>query len=685
MHNFDTPIAGHNTKAAQHEYDREWNNTNQREDEYEYEEEYGQQESEGEYEEESENEYENEYENESEAEDHETVLGETAQTELAGELLNVQSEDELDRVVHEVIRRASRRGIDRQVALALAMLLKGFAKKLFRRAGRGPVRGRRGGYHSLNLHNEMAGETFGNETQELNSEDQEFENRRSFIRMAGHAARHAARLPRHHSAAWRARRAMALAARRHAPALWRHRFSHSFSSNIAQRLNTLEDTIRRLTEQLQEQDAATGTPAALHEPEGAPGEMEYENLYGEYEDREDESYEYEEEYEGENYENEYESEEEYENEAYESEAAVSGECECETCSRKKRKKKKRSRTTESENEAYEYEEEYEQEGEYEHEDEYEYEQEDENEFEFEEEFEGESEYEGEDRESTFHESAQMELASELLSVQSEAELDQFLGKLIKKASRFAGKLVKGPLKGMLKSVAKAALPIAGNIIAPGVGGMVGKAASNLFEMEMEGMSAEDREFENAKAFVRFAGNAAKRAAANRRPVNPRLNARRAVARAAKRYAPALLRRRRLQQQQRQRLLNRRRQLAAKRHPQRRRPHPKHRYRKPHWNMANRYNPNQYNPNNYNVNQYGAAAPPAYNPDADQPVQNNNNPFGNDAPLLTQRLSGLENALSMLSERIASMKPAGPKNDQPSDGADANDAGGTAQKDSEYWN
>lgn len=436
MHNFDTPIAGYNAKAAQQEYDREWNNTNQREDEYEYEEEYGQQESEGEYEEESEN----EYENESEAEDRETVLGETAQTELAGELLNVQSEDELDRVVHEVIRRASRRGIDRQVALALAMLLKGFAKKLFRRAGRGPMRGRRGGYHSLNLHNEMAGEVFGNETQELNSEDQEFENRRSFIRMAGHAARHAARLPRHRSAAWRARRAMALAARRHAPGLWRHKFSHSFSSNVAQRLNTLEDTIRRLTEQLQEQDAATGAPTEPHEPEGGPGEMEYENRYGEYEDREDESYEYEEEFEGENYESEYESEEEYEDEAYEaeqyeSEAAVSGECECETCSKKK--KKKRSRTADSEYEAYEYEEEYEQEDEYEHENEYEQEDEHEYEDEFEEEFEGESEYEGEDRESTFHESAQMELASELLAVQSEAELDQFLGKLIKKASRFA--------------------------------------------------------------------------------------------------------------------------------------------------------------------------------------------------------------------------------------------------------
>lgn len=600
MHNFDTPIAGYNHKTIpEQNYDREWNN-NERENEQEFE---------------DEQQYEEEYE--SGPEERETVSGEMEQDELAGELLNVQSEDELDRVVHKAMRRSSQHGIDRQVALALAMLLKGFAKKLFRRAGRKPLSNRHRGFHSFDLNSEVP----GNEAQELNGEDQEFENRRSFIRMAGHAARYASRLPQNRSAAWRARRAMATAVRRHAPGSWQQGFSNPFSTGIARRLDALEHTIRTLTEQLEQQNA-------LPAPQGAPGEMEYENGNEEYE-----SYEHEEEFEDESYapEGEYESGS-YEAEQFENENEVTGECECESCNSKRRK---RRRATDSEDESYEYE------------DEYEYEREDE--------YENEFESESEDHESTFHESAQMELASELLSVQNEDELDQFLGKLIKKAARFAGKLVKGPLTGMLKSVAKVALPIAGNIIAPGVGGQVGKAASNLFELEMEGMSAEDREFENAKAFVRFAGNAARRAAANRRPVNPRQNARRAMTRAAKRYAPALVRRRQ-QQLNRQRVLNRRRQpaqrYANRRHPQRA-------------NTAYRYNTPRH------------AGQPYY-PDANQPLQDTNT-FGNDAPLLTQRLTGLEDALRLLSERISLM---GPVNNQPVDGGNGDV---NTPTDSEYWN
>ena len=64
----------------------------------------------------------------------------------------------------------------------------------------------------------------------------------------------------------------------------------------------------------------------------------------------------------------------------------------------------------------------------------------------------------------FNEGEVMELAAELLEVTNEAELDRFLGKLIKKAGSALGKVVKSPIGqavgGVLKGVAKKALPIA---------------------------------------------------------------------------------------------------------------------------------------------------------------------------------------------------------------------------------
>jgi uncharacterized protein (DUF697 family) len=189
------------------------------------------------------------------------------------------------------------------------------------------------------------------------------------------------------------------------------------------------------------------------------------------------------------------------------------------------------------------------------------------EFEFEtnDEFDGEANYEMEGEishdETTFNEITEMELASELLNIQNEMELDQFIGKLFKRAVGAARNFAKSStgraLGGMLKGLAKKALPIAGkalgSFIAPGIGtaigGALGTAASNLFELELEGLSAEDREFETARAFVRFAGNSAKRATTTR-AANPAAAARTAIVGAAKGYAPGLLAKRGLGGQRR---------------------------------------------------------------------------------------------------------------------------------------
>jgi hypothetical protein len=67
----------------------------------------------------------------------------------------------------------------------------------------------------------------------------------------------------------------------------------------------------------------------------------------------------------------------------------------------------------------------------------------------------------------------------------------------------------------LKPLAKAALSIEGRALGTFVGGPVGgklaSAAGRMFGLELEGLSAEDREFEVARRFVRFASATTKNA------------------------------------------------------------------------------------------------------------------------------------------------------------------------------
>ena len=163
----------------------------------------------------------------------------------------------------------------------------------------------------------------------------------------------------------------------------------------------------------------------------------------------------------------------------------------------------------------------------------------------------EFELEGEtDLESPFEEFEEMEFAAELLSIQSEEELDQFLGKLIKRAGRGLRKIGKvfKPLGGMLKGLAKKALPFVGGALGsfipiPGVGTAVGSAlgsaVSKALEAEFEGMDQGDQEFEMAKRFVRVAGAAAKQAASDGSDADPQTAVKDAVVAAARRHVPSL--------------------------------------------------------------------------------------------------------------------------------------------------
>jgi len=146
----------------------------------------------------------------------------------------------------------------------------------------------------------------------------------------------------------------------------------------------------------------------------------------------------------------------------------------------------------------------------------------------------------------------MELTAELLEITNEAELDRFLGDLIKKAGRAIGTVVKSPIGqavgGVLKGVAKKALPIAGGALGAYFGGPLGakigsglaSAAGNALGLELEALSQEDREFEGGKQFVRFAADTVKNAASAPPSANPRSTAQSAATSAAQKYAPNLL-------------------------------------------------------------------------------------------------------------------------------------------------
>lgn len=118
-----------------------------------------------------------------------------------------------------------------------------------------------------------------------------------------------------------------------------------------------------------------------------------------------------------------------------------------------------------------------------------------------------------------------ELAAELLTVSSEAELEQFFGKIFKTVAKGVSTLAKSPVGkivgGALKQAAKSALPSVGAALGsmipiPGVGtalgGMAGRALAKALELETAGMSAEDSEFEMAKGIVRLATSTAQNVA-----------------------------------------------------------------------------------------------------------------------------------------------------------------------------
>ncbi|UOD30360.1 hypothetical protein INH39_00965 [Massilia violaceinigra] len=154
----------------------------------------------------------------------------------------------------------------------------------------------------------------------------------------------------------------------------------------------------------------------------------------------------------------------------------------------------------------------------------------------------------------FGEQEEIALAMELMSVASEEELEQFLGKMfkgiwkgVKKVGSVIGKVAK-PLGGVLKGLAKTALPFVGKALGsfipiPGVGtmlgGALGSAVAKALEMEAAGLDGEERELDMARRFVRIAGTAAQQAGMAGQGMDPRRAARDAVDAALRCHLPRM--------------------------------------------------------------------------------------------------------------------------------------------------
>ena len=158
---------------------------------------------------------------------------------------------------------------------------------------------------------------------------------------------------------------------------------------------------------------------------------------------------------------------------------------------------------------------------------------------------GESDGEFEDEGNALSEEEEISLAEEMLAISDDRELDQFLGGLLKKARGAIGPV----LKRYIKPLAKKLIPLAatavggyfGGPIGAKLGGKLGSFATTLFEADFESMDPESQEMEVARSFVRFADAAASNAAKTSSSADPSTAARTAIMRAAKTYAPGLLR------------------------------------------------------------------------------------------------------------------------------------------------
>jgi uncharacterized protein (DUF697 family) len=152
------------------------------------------------------------------------VFNESEVMELAGELLEISNEYELDRFLGDLISRAGSalgKAVRSPIGQAVGSLLKGAVKKALPLAGTalgGFVGGPLGAQIGGGLAN-AAGDALGLESETLNSEDREFEGAKNFVKLAADTVKSTLAGDPGGAPLALARAALQEAAQKHAPAL----------------------------------------------------------------------------------------------------------------------------------------------------------------------------------------------------------------------------------------------------------------------------------------------------------------------------------------------------------------------------------------------------------------------------------------------------------------------------------
>lgn len=146
---------------------------------------------------------------------------------------------------------------------------------------------------------------------------------------------------------------------------------------------------------------------------------------------------------------------------------------------------------------------------------------------------------------------EIELAAELLSVSDEQELDEFFGKLLRRGRGRLRSPARRKLKNLLRKGTRRVLPFGGSTLfvddsappdvdqdTPDDGGDPDIDPRQMFGIETEGLSPEDRDLEIARRVVRLADDAAQRLS-DAPSGDATQAARRALLDAAQRHAPGL--------------------------------------------------------------------------------------------------------------------------------------------------
>jgi hypothetical protein len=154
----------------------------------------------------------------------ESVLSEADEIQLAGELLEVTNEAELDRFLGDFIKKVGSvagQVIRSPIGQAVGGVLKGVAKKALPLAG-GAIGGYFGGPLGAKIGSGLAsaaGSALGLEAEQLEQEDREFEGAKQFVRVAADTVKAAAAAPPNADPRAVAQAAAMAAARKFAPAL----------------------------------------------------------------------------------------------------------------------------------------------------------------------------------------------------------------------------------------------------------------------------------------------------------------------------------------------------------------------------------------------------------------------------------------------------------------------------------